>query len=137
GRRRGAPIPSMTRKRASMRRAPAAAQAVAAEEANRTPPRMPMSELELHCNLKQVVFDCVRNRLVTVALFNTTVRSVSAFGGRGMGSVNPLLGRSVLVVEDEPLHRTRTLHRVGLCRLQRCRCQRHQRSASAEVARNA
>ena len=29
-----------------------------------------------------------------------------------MGSVNPLMGRSVLIVEDEPLHSTRTLHRV-------------------------
>ena len=75
-----------------MRRAPAAAQAVAAEEANRTPPRMSMSELELHCNLKQVMFDNVRNRLVTVALFKTTVRSVRRVWGPRYGKRQPAAG---------------------------------------------
>jgi CheY-like chemotaxis protein len=40
---------------------------------------------------------------VTLPQMRTTFRSVSSVGGCVMGSVNPLLGRSVLIVEDEPL----------------------------------
>lgn len=101
-------------------------------------PRLPTisaTELELHCDFS-IMFGNVLNLLVMLVLFKTTFRNISRVWGRVTGSVNPLLRRSVLIVEDEPLHRTRTLKRIRLCWRQHVITASTKRSACAELARD-